>query len=308
MCEATPCPPEAPTPPALIIKFQGLCAFLRNNPDPTNANEVITAMLAGEKAGETPQLCRHTPVLVFKARDFFGDTGKATHITGLDPNATVGSGQALPALGVWPLTGRDLYIVGAPRHKLKISTPFNTADLHTLTGRGEASGACIAPTPPDVVGARFFLTSGTLADSTLIGSSSSNDQWKFLDEHTATNPTEGIPEPFSQEVIYKYYNPVPGAEVLTIASRPFGDILGPSETLTLSLNYPPVVLGVCCLCAIYKVTQTEMDSERDFLAYYHLLANSPKSRVIPFRIKRPDARITASACPPASTYYKEIYP
>ncbi len=73
-----------PQTPALTIRFQGLCAFLRNHLEPATATEVAVVLVAGHRADVRPPLCLHTPVLTFDPRNFV-DSSAAFHSTVLLP-------------------------------------------------------------------------------------------------------------------------------------------------------------------------------------------------------------------------------
>lgn len=305
---------------ALIVRFQGLCTFLRNRQDPSQADEVVTVMVAAEDADQNPPLCKHTPVLVFKAADFHATVGTPSHYTALYPLSDPTEGADLPpcdatprspqkALGIWPLQGRDLHIVGARPHDLTICPDFNAADIDKLTAQGAASRDCLVSPPPPgrLVASRFLLTSGSLTQSANIGSAAADDQWVFEPYTTdpADNPTTGLPVSFAQEVEYRYYIANdPSILTIDLESRRFGDSLGPAEILQLATTNLPVTIGVSCLCA---TDLKQIDQEVDFLAYYSLLDSPTDQKVIPKRIKRPnlETRVLTSACPPATTYLKE---
>ncbi len=293
-------PPPA-TQHVLTVNFQGICAFLRNNQQLQNTTEVTVVFVAGERAGENPPLCTHTPVLVFNATDFLGSTGQVTHTTALVPNS--GNPGFCPALGIWPLSGRDVRIVGAPAGDLSLDSSLGksfavTADLDLLLqGHGAASPDCLAPQPPAtrLVGGRMFLTSGNLSVSARVGASGQpGDQWVFDDE--ASHPTSGTVAQFAQEVQYDFSTAVPTDNV-AFEAGPMG--FPANETLVLTAGAKVAISQLC------PIDLGPINDERDFLAYYALLASSVSPRLIPHRLLAPNGgpiRIGVSACPPTTTY------
>jgi hypothetical protein len=281
--------------PVLTVHFQGICAFLRNNPDLQSTTEVTAVFVAGERANEIPVLCTHTPVLVFEASDFLGSTGQVTHTTALVPDAA----SHCPALGIWPLAGRDVWVKGAPARDLTLASSFGTTiDLDQLlpAGQGAASPECLMSQPPAgrLVGGRFLLSSGRLSASALVGDTGQiNDQWVFGDE--AAKPTAGTPVVFAQEIQYDYYTSAPTASV-ELSAGPLG--APETETLVLTAGSRVAVSQLC------PIALGPIDDERDFLAYYGLLANPAATRLIPHRLRQGGTgiRIGVSACPPATSH------
>jgi len=280
----------SPPPPDLTIYFQGLCCFLRDQEKLEDTKEVTTLFVAGERADVGHRLCVHTPVLVFVADDFLRTEGTASHVSALVP----GDDRRLP-LGVWPLTGKDVRIVGAPARSLAFDPSFGkTADLHRLTQQGAASRECLDPTPPSrrPIGGRIFLTAGQLSASVVAGDSGKpNDRWVFDVEEA--NPTDGDPVAFSQEIKYEFFAKSPAREI-QIEARPWE---GEKEVLVL-ISGAKVAISTLC-----PIDRTTLDKEVDFLAYYTLLATIPPhaKQLIPHRLN-PLVRAGLSACPPGMTF------
>ena len=279
----------------LTIRFQGICAFLRNHQALANTTEVTVLFVAGEQANENPKLCAHSPVLVFQASEFLRSTGQVSHTTALIP----GPGIPNPALGLWPLAGKDLRISGAPAASLTLDSSFGkTTDLGQLlpSGKGVVSAHCLDPQPPAdlLVSSRMFLTSGRLLASAFIGDSGQqDDQWVFDDE--VAQPTSGTPVIFSQEIQYDFFSSTP-TQTVVLEAGPLGSPA--NETLALTAGARVAVSQLC------PIDLKPIDDERDFLAYYALLANKVSPRLIPHRIRQNGTgiRIGVSACPPATTY------
>jgi hypothetical protein len=280
--------------PVLTIHFQGICAFLRNHQKLQDTTEVTAIFVAGERANENPRLCAHSPVLVFQASDFLKSTGQVTHTTALLPDAP----SHCPGLGLWPLAGRDVRISGAPSGDLTLASSFGmTAGLDQLlpSGKGAASPHCLDAQPPvdRLVGGRMFLTSGRLSASALVGDTGHpNDQWVFDDE--LAQPTSGTPVIFTQEIQYDYFTNAP-ANTVVLEAGPLGSPA--TETLMLTAGTRVAISQLC------PIELGQVDDERDFLAYYALLANkvSPP-RLIPHRLRSGGIRIGSSACPPMTTF------
>jgi hypothetical protein len=292
--------PIAPSP-TLVMHFQGICAFLRNRQALKETTEVTTVLVAGEKAQKN--LCAHAPVLVFAAKDFVSTEGRATHFTAL----LSGDTEPRPGLGIWPLAGKDLRIVGAPEGKLSLDSTFaKTADFAQLASRqGAASRECLAPDPPAkrLVAGRVFLTAGRLSVTRAVGDNGDpDDRWVFDSE--GAKPTSGLPVPFSQELRYEFFGD-PDQNTIQLEAKTIGKE-DEIETLTLSIEEEGVVrVAISNLCPIES---RKIEEERDFLAYYELLVKGPAQPVIPVRLHNPNGspvRIGLSACPPATAAIEE---
>lgn len=284
----------------LTIDFQGLCAFVRDRERLEDTTEVTALLLAAEDFMTDPRLCAHSPVLIFNARDLVRTQGTPTHTTALVPGS---SSSPRPALGIWPLRGRDLRVVGAGRGALMLAESFGAvADLHGLTGRGQASRSCLDPDPPAdrIIAGRVALTSGGLSAPHLVGDDGDN-RWVFADEND--EPTSGDLVRFAQEVRYEFIGPSQTRTVELHASR-FGG--KDEEILTLFAQEGPARVAVSNLCPTEIM---EVTKERDFLAYYATLAEKPDRRLIPHRLRNPDGslgvRVGLSACPPGTTFLAE---
>lgn len=285
---------------ALTIHFQGLCAFLRNHPSLEKTTEVTSVLVEGDRADvKPPRLCLHGPFLTFDPENFVSSSA-SFHFTTLLPGTNRFScvkeeNGGRSAVGVWPLDGKDLRILGAAPGSLKIAPPFRPADLHELTHRGAASRSCLEPMPPSerLIGARISLTSGSLTDSAIVGDDP-NERWTF-DEEDA-NPPSGDEAVFSQELRYDFFSDSPNIE---LEARPIKG-RGVPERLTLLRGS---FITVSNLCAVERA---EVLKERDFLAYYALLSSRPARPLIPHRLRDDSgsfgARIGMSACPPATTF------
>jgi hypothetical protein len=87
--------------PTLTVDFKGLCAFVANAEHPEAATRLDVVMVAAEEA--IPGLCRHDPVLIFRAKEDFANAGKDTHhlsFAGVDGKD----------IGLWDLRGKDLVL------------------------------------------------------------------------------------------------------------------------------------------------------------------------------------------------------
>ena len=87
--------------PTLTVDFKGLCAFVANAEHPEAATRLDVVMVAAEVA--IPGLCRHDPVLIFRAKEDFRTAGKDTHhlsFAGVDGKD----------IGLWDLRGKDLVL------------------------------------------------------------------------------------------------------------------------------------------------------------------------------------------------------
>lgn len=282
----------------LTIDFQGLCAFVRDREGLEDTTEATVLLMAAEDFRVDPRLCVHTPVLIFEARDLVQTQGTPTHTTALVPGS---SSSPRPALGIWPLRGRDLRVVGAGRGALMLAESFGAvADLHGLTGRGQASRSCLDPHPPAdrIIAGRVALTSGWLSAPHLVGEDR-DERWVFADE--TASPTSGDPERFAQEIRYELIGPSQAETVALHASR-FGRE-DETETLTLFAGARVAISNLC------PTESTEVTQERDFLAYYATLAQPPGRRLIPHRLRNANGalgvRVGLSACPPGTTFFEE---
>ena len=281
----------------LTIRFQGLCAFLRDQRQLEDTREVIAVLVAGRTASGD-EFCPHGPALVFQGGDFQATEGKPTHFTVLDPSTA----SKRPSLGVWPLDGKEVRIIGAAASDLKLDRTFvQTADLDRLTGgNGIVSRECLssAPPPDRLVAARVVLTSGVLSSSAVIGPGDEFGHWVFAD--AAAEPTSGDPVIFSSEVQYQFFGDAAPTMVI-LESRPIGG--GDSvERLALNTNEGPVSVGISMLC---PMELKSVEKEPDFLAYYHLLETMPPEKLIPqflFNGLTHPVRAGMASCPPGTTF------
>ena len=274
--------------PELSIHFQGLCAFVSNHEDRALADEVTAILVAASRA--EAGLCRHERVLVFHEEQFISASENSTHRTILIPDhrQIVNPERRRPALGIWPLDGKDLLIRGAERRDLMLQPSFDqVADLGEIAGAGDAHAECFLEEPPPerLIGGRVFLTSGCLQTTELI-----LDEWVFLPEEEAPNQQAGVQ--FAQELRYDFFTE---NDPIELEARLFG-----SDQPEVIRFEPGAMLTVSNLCGIRRA---EVLRERDFLAYYPLATKPPRQRLIPQRIPGP-IRIGQSACPPSKMVFR----
>lgn len=271
----------SPTPQKtqLQIEFGGLCAHVEND------GVAHVLLIAASRTPVTPKLCLHRRFLVFP-----GDKHTLLGIEGEDFYTSFVDVEGRP-WNAWDIDGYELELnfYGDPLPEPAISEDASfdqVLDFDPLAGSIDPKWLSSPLDEASLVGSRFRFETGIWSGGKLVG-----EDWALCVSKKDCDPKSG--RRFSETIRCQ----IPKISDVT-------EICGThhesGKVCKIRLDFGARV-AVSNLC---PVTPTELESERDVLAYYELAAEprASEKRVIPFSVRRAllGFRVPGqSACPPA---------